>query len=242
LSGHDKETAPAPAVILLGPPGTGKGTQAKLLGHCAKGPHISTGEILRAHVNARDKIGEQIHGQMKEGRLVPDALVNSLVDERLSKSDCAGGIILDGYPRTLGQADTLLPMLERHGLRPAVVYLKTDEDVIVARLSARRQCPVCGSLYNLLSSPPKVEGRCDLDGTPLITREDDQESVIRGRLREYHLATTPLLKYFREAGFPMLEIESDDRTPEQVMRNICRSLHAAGLISSPDAVLLNTAL
>ncbi|MBV8895015.1 MAG: nucleoside monophosphate kinase, partial [Acidobacteriaceae bacterium] len=184
-------TAPsAPALILFGSPGSGKGTQSKLLMEsCIPGPHISTGDMLRRHIEAGDAIGQDSQGLIRAGRLVPDEMVNQLVKERLAEADCQAGLILDGYPRTLNQAKVLLDLLGTYGFRPAVVHLVVDRERIVRRLSGRRICPVCGTLYSLKTNPPKVSGICDLDGAQLVTREDDRESVIRERLAQYETQT-----------------------------------------------------
>ena len=230
--GADKSNATAPAIILFGSPGSGKGTQAKLLRRCISGPHISTGDMLRTHIGAGDEIGLQAEQLIRAGKLVPNDLVNELVERRLKDRDCDSGVIFDGYPRTLNQAGVLLNMLGRHALRPAVVHLVVDYDRIVARLSGRRQCPVCGTLYSLKTNPPKIAGICDMDGATLVTREDDRESVIRERLHEYDVQTVPILNYFREAGVPMLEIGGAGSTPEQIVQRICDALAGSGLISS----------
>ena len=224
------QNTPVPAIILFGSPGSGKGTQARLLQRCLKGPHISTGDMLRTHIQAGDAIGRQAQMLIKSGRLVPDEMVNELVQERLQASDCQPGIILDGYPRTINQAEVLLTFMKGFGYRAAVVHLMVDYEVIVARLSGRRQCPVCGTLYSMTTNPPKVAGICDLDGAKLVTREDDRESVIRERLNAYEMQTRPLLDFFRQAGVPMLEINAADAAPEQISQEICRSLSSAGLM------------
>src|SRR5438270_8731482 len=209
----DGSEVAAPVIILFGSPGSGKGTQARLLGGCVRGPHVSTGDMLRAHIQAGDSIGRSSEGLIKSGRLVPDELVNELVQERIAGADCRSGLILDGYPRTLNQAEVLLHILQQRGFRPAVIYLSVDYDRIVARLSGRRQCPVCGTLYSLTTNPPKVSGICDLDGASLVTREDDSEVVIRERLRGYDQQTVPILNYFREAGVPTVEVNGAGATP-----------------------------
>ena len=137
---------------------------------------------------------------IKAGKLVPDEIVNELVEERILEPDCKDGLILDGYPRTVKQAEVLLKMMQRDRFRPAVVHLVVDYDKIVARLSGRRQCPVCGTIYSLTSNPPKIAGKCDRDGSALETREDDKESVIRERLREYDSQTLPILDFFQNVG------------------------------------------
>ena len=225
-----------PAIVLFGSPGSGKGTQARLLGQCVHGPHISTGDMLRAHIGVGDPIGEEAGRLLKAGKLVSDELVNELVGERLSQPDCRSGVILDGYPRTLNQARVLLDLMAHRGFRPAVVHLMVDCEKIVARLSGRRQCPVCGTLYSLKTNPPKLAGVCDLDGTPLVTREDDQELVIRQRLSDYESLTRPLLDYFRKAGVPVFEIEGAGRMPEEISTQICSSLASGGLVANAASV------
>ena len=223
-------TAPsAPALILFGPPGSGKGTQSKLLQQsCIPGPHISTGDMLRTHIEARDEIGRESERLIKAGKLVPDETVNKLVENRLSQADTHDGMILDGYPRTLNQARVLLDLLGTYGFRPAVVHLVVDRERIVRRLSGRRICPVCGTLDSLKTNPPKVPGICDLDGAQLVTRPDDREEVIRERLAEYETQTRPLLDYFRQRGVPVIEVGGASKTPEQISTEICQELRAAG--------------
>jgi adenylate kinase len=226
-----------PAIILFGSPGSGKGTQAKLLESALGIPHVSTGDMLRNHIEADDEIGREIRQLMKSGRLVPDDLVNRLVDIRLSAPDCALGVILDGYPRTLNQAGVLLSLLENRKFRPTVIHLVVDYERIVARLSGRRQCPVCGTLYNLTTHPPKVAGICDLDGATLVTREDDRESVIRERLNQYDLQTRPLLAFFRQSGVPVFNIEGAGATPEQVVQKVFDSLSSVQLMPAAEFVV-----
>jgi adenylate kinase len=225
-----------PAVILFGSPGSGKGTQAKLLKTRLNGPHISTGDMLRKHIDDGDEIGQQIRQLMKSGRLVPDELANGLVERRLADTDCDSGVILDGYPRTLNQAGVLLGMIAQHGFRPVVIHLVVDYEKIVARLSGRRQCPVCGTLYSLTTNPPKVPGICDLEGATLVTREDDRESVIRERLAQYELQTSPLLDFFRQQGVPMIEMDGASAAPEQIMNQIYQQLAALGLVEVTSSI------
>jgi adenylate kinase len=236
-----RTSSAAPALILFGSPGSGKGTQAKLLKAYLDIPHISTGDMLRTHIGMEDEIGEKAERLIKAGKLVPDELVNQLVEARLAEPDARQGIVLDGYPRTLNQARVLLDLLEKSGFRPAVVHLVVDYDRIVARLSGRRQCPVCGTLYNLATNPPRVAGICDLDGAALVTREDDRESVIRQRLLEYDRQTVPLLNFFREAGVSMFEIQGGAKTPDGIRQEIRDALVAEGFVS-PEGSNSNVAL
>jgi adenylate kinase len=224
------------AIILFGSPGSGKGTQAKLLGQCIAGPHISTGDMLREHINAGDEIGKEAQRLIKSGKLVPDDMVNALVKSRLKAADCEPGIILDGYPRTVNQAMVLRRLMETNGFRPCVVHLVVDYEKIVARLSGRRQCPVCGTLYSLTTNPPKIAGICDLDGAALVTREDDREEVIRERLHEYDVQTVPILNYFREVGVPLIEVNAGDAPPDQVQQRVCDRLTKAGVLPPAGVV------
>ncbi len=216
-------SAPA-ALILFGPPGSGKGTQAKLLRECLSVAHISTGDMLREHIHAGDALGKEVQGLMQAGQLVPDDLVNRLVAERIDRPDCARGFILDGYPRTLQQASVLEKMLQERKLDQVVVHLEVDYNVIIARLTGRRQCPVCGTLYSLTSRPPKAPGVCDLDGAKLVIRDDDRESVIRQRLEAYERQTRPLLDHFAASGHRFYQVDASHDSPQQILHKICRFL------------------
>ena len=208
------------ALVLFGSPGSGKGTQSKLLSRALGIPQISTGDMLREHVRKGNAVGTAVEAKLKAGFLVKDEVVNVLVEKRLAQSDAARGFILDGYPRTRAQAEWLCRMLAARGFHEVVIHLVVDYNVIIARLSGRRQCPVCGTLYNVISKPPKVPGVCDLDGAKLIVREDDREEVIRERLEAYEKQTRPLLDYFREKGKRLYEVDASHDSPEQVFRNI----------------------
>jgi adenylate kinase len=198
------------------------------------GPHISTGDMLRAHIQAGDELGREAQKLIKTGKLVPDEVVNELVRNRIVQPDCKDGIILDGYPRTVKQAEVLLKMMAEDGFRPAVVHLVVDYDKIVARLSGRRQCPVCGTLYSQTTNPPKIAGKCDLDGAALLTREDDKESVIRERLHEYDSQTLPILIFFRAAGVALFEIEGGERSPQRILEEIRERLVSSGLLQGQN--------
>ena len=216
---NPKSEAPL-ALVLFGSPGSGKGTQSKLLVKALGIPQISTGDMLREHVRVGNSVGAAVQAKMKAGVLVKDEVVNRLVEERLKQQDCKRGFILDGYPRTRAQAETLWGMLKGGGFHAVVVHLLVDYNVIIARLTGRRQCPVCGALYNATSKPPKVPGVCDLDGTALVVREDDREPVVRERLDEYEKQTRPLLDYFREKGKGLYEIDASQEKPESLFRKI----------------------
>ncbi len=220
----DESQIPSPkiplAVVLFGSPGSGKGTQSKLLSRALGIPQISTGDMLREHVRKGNAADTAVEAKLKAGILVRDEVVNALVEERLKQPDAARGFILDGYPRTRAQAEMLCRMLAARGIHEVVIHLVVDYNVIIARLTGRRQCPVCGTLYNVISKPPKVPGVCDLEGAKLIVREDDREEVIRERLEAYQKQTRPLLDYFREKGKSLYEIDARHDNPEQVFRKI----------------------
>ena len=220
----DESLIPSPkiplALVLFGSPGSGKGTQSKLLSRELDIPQISTGDMLREHVRKGNAVGTAVEAKLKAGFLVKDEVVNALVEKRLAQPDAARGFILDGYPRTRAQAESLCLMLAARGFHEVVIHLVVDYNVIIARLTGRRQCPVCGTLYNVISKPPKVPGVCDLDGAKLIVREDDREEVIRERLEAYEKQTRPLLDYFREKSKSLYEIDASHETPEQVFRKI----------------------
>lgn len=207
-------------LILFGPPGSGKGTQAKILREALGWPHISTGDMLREHVAIKDDLGNKIAAIMQSGKLVPDDLVNELVKLRIAQPDCERGFILDGYPRTIPQAGKLEKLLAQKNFRPVVVYLEVDYNKIVARLAGRRVCPVCGSLYSLGSNPPLIQQVCDYDGARLIVRDDDREEVIRERLEAYDRQTLPLLDYFQRCGYAFHRVQASDRSPQAIASEI----------------------
>src|SRR5580704_9298506 len=176
-------------LILFGPPGSGKGTQAKLLRQGLGVAHISTGDMLRERAASHDPLGEAASAIMKSGGLVPDEIVNKMVEERIEQPDCVNGFILDGYPRTVNQAKLLAELLVLRPVRTRVVHLVVDYNVIIARISGRRQCPACGALYGVRSNAPRTPGVCDKDGMKLAVRDDDREEVVRERLRAYEEQT-----------------------------------------------------
>ncbi|MBZ5704849.1 MAG: adenylate kinase [Acidobacteriia bacterium] len=195
-------------MVLLGAPGAGKGTQAKLIAAHFGIPQISTGDLLRDHVRRNTPLGQQAQAIMGRGELVPDQLVCGMVEQRLAEKDCEQGFILDGFPRTVAQAQWLDGRLQAGLLRgkPAekvpllVIDIAIDYALLVQRLTARRTCPQCGAIYNLQSNPPHKAGVCDLDGANLITRKDDQEAVIVERLKTYERETLPLTNYYQQRG------------------------------------------
>lgn len=188
-------------LVLFGPPGAGKGTQAFFLTERFNIPQISTGDMLRAAVKAGTELGIQAKQIMDSGGLVSDELVLGLVEERLSQSDCSNGFILDGFPRTARQADMLSFLLGRLAKKiDAAVFLEVDKDELVRRISGRRNCPQCNKGYHIESDPPAVEGICDVCNTSLIQRDDDNEATVLHRLTLYENQTYPLKDFFSKAG------------------------------------------
>ncbi len=214
-------------LVLLGPPGCGKGTQAERLSREYGLARISTGDMLREEANLKSDLGRRVKGIMDAGRLVPDGVVLELVQKRTKAKDAAEGYVLDGFPRTLAQAEALALLLsgEKAGL-DAVISLEIDDDAIVRRLSHRRTCSVCGELYNILSAPPEKDGICDSCGGALVQRDDDREETIRERLRVYRSETAPLKDYYSRAG--LLHEVDGEGTVDKVYDDM-RSI-VAGLI------------
>jgi adenylate kinase len=187
-------------LLLFGPPGCGKGTQAAFLAARFKIPAISTGEMFRAECKAGTELGKMASAIMASGGLITDDITNGIVANRIAQPDCAGGFLLDGYPRTVPQAEHFAGLLRQRGLpHPVVIFLDVPTESLVARLTARRQCPQCLRIYNVLSQPPRVEGKCDDDGADLLTRGDDQEATIRQRMRAYDELTGPILAWYGDA-------------------------------------------
>ena len=206
-------------IVLLGPPGAGKGTQAKLIAETYGIPQISTGDILRDNVARKTELGVEAKAIMERGDLVPDELVCSMVADRLVQADCVRGFILDGFPRTVRQAEWLDAQLEKmragkdNKVRqacapPVVIRLVVEYNQLLQRLTGRRSCPTCGLIYNVYYQPPKVQGICDVEGTPLVTRRDDTEEVIAERLKAYEQLTLPLVEYYGARG-RLIEVNGD---------------------------------
>ncbi|MGB7630486.1 MAG: adenylate kinase [Candidatus Deferrimicrobium sp.] len=188
-------------IILLGPPGAGKGTQAKKLTQAFAIPQISTGDMLRAAVKNGTALGTQAKAFMDAGGLVPDEVVIGIVKERLAEPDCGKGFILDGFPRTIPQAEALDRVTEELGKEIRfVLSLEVDQNDLMERLCGRRTCTGCGAMYHVKFNPPKVAGKCDKCGKALIQRDDDKEETINNRLANYNKATSPLLDYYRNTG------------------------------------------
>jgi adenylate kinase len=211
---------PRLCLILFGSPGSGKGTQAKLLKQSLGIAHISTGDMLLERVASGDEIGRAVASIMHTGELVPDETVNRLVEERIDQPDCVNGFILDGYPRTVDQAKLLAELLVLRPVRTMVVHLVVDYNVIIARISGRRQCPTCGALYGVRSSVPGTPGVCDKDGTNLVVRDDDREEVVRERLRAYEQQTAPVLAFFKKSGIPCWDVPGAGIPPQAIAKEI----------------------
>ena len=204
--------------MLLGAPGVGKGTQAKLLVERLAVPQISTGDMLRSAVARETALGLEAKSFMDSGQLVPDSLVIGIVEERLDERDCREGFILDGFPRTVSQAEALsgFAQLDR------VVSIEVGLELLVERLCGRRTCKACGAIYHVVHSPPAAESVCDACGGTLYQRSDDQESSIRERLIEYEAKTSPLTRWYRERGV-LVEVDGN-ASPEEVQQRISTAI------------------
>jgi adenylate kinase len=186
-------------VILLGHPGAGKGTQARAIMHRLDIPQISTGDMLREAIAKKTSFGREAKAKMDAGELVSDEIVNGIVAERISRDDCDRGFILDGYPRTVQQADTFCKLMGE-GDRLAVIEIAANSDGLTNRLTGRWICPGCGEIYNTYSRAPKKEGVCDVCGWSLFHRSDDREDLVRERFRTYKEETHPLVQYYQQLG------------------------------------------
>lgn len=211
-------------LILLGAPGSGKGTQAKKLTEQFGFPHISTGDILRQTMKGNTPLGKQAETFMKAGELVPDKVILGIIEERISQPDCTMGAIFDGFPRTILQADGLESLLQKiHRRLDLCLSLEVADELIVTRLSSRRLCNTCGQDYNLISNPPPLDGKCLKCGGAIIQRADDQEDTIRNRLAVYRRQTRPLQEYY--AGRGLLHIVDGDGSAEDIFAKLCRLIH-----------------
>ena len=210
-------------LILLGPPGAGKGTQAEILSRELHIPTISTGNILRAAVKAGTPVGLKAKSYMDAGELVPDEVIIGIIQERLAEADCADGFILDGVPRTVAQAESL----EKHGIQfDRVLSLEISDEAIVERMSGRRVCGHCSTPYHLSTKPPTQEGICDLCGNALIERDDDRPETVRARLKVYHEETEPLKEFYHKRGI-LHAVPGNMGTIEETTRAIRQILEAA---------------
>lgn len=212
-------------VVLLGPPGAGKGTQAKRIQERFDIPQLSTGDLLRDAVKKETALGKEAKGYMEAGELVPDPLVIGLIVERMGLPDCAGGFILDGFPRTVAQAEALETKLaERKSPIDAVVLFRIDPEKLIERLVGRRICPKGHGEYHIRFRPPKNEGVCDVCGTELVQRKDDEEKAIRTRMAAYHEETAPLIEFYEERR--ILKPIRADGDFDEIAREIEQALQA----------------
>lgn len=196
-------------IILLGAPGAGKGTQARLLAEKLNIPQIASGDLFRENLGNNTPLGLLAKGYMDRGELVPDDVTIQMVQERLARPDAVRGAILDGFPRTIAQAEALARVLAQAGHRIACVpYIRVSEKTLLARLGGRWICPACQTTYHVLYSPPKVAGICDRDGSPLYQRPDDSEETARNRLQVYFQQTAPLIEYYRDKGL-LVEVDGE---------------------------------
>lgn len=188
-------------IIMLGAPGAGKGTQAKKIAQTYEIPHISTGDIFRANIKEGTELGKKAQGYMDQGLLVPDELVCDLVVDRIGKDDCKKGFILDGFPRTIPQAEALDGALAAKDMKiDFAIDIEVPDESIVKRMSGRRSCKECGAIFHVEYNPPKEEGSCDACGGQLILRDDDKEETVKKRLGVYHEQTSPLIEHYGKAG------------------------------------------
>jgi adenylate kinase len=203
----DREIVPGP-ILLLGAPGVGKGTQAKELVKFWGIPQISTGDLLRANVAEDTALGRVANEIMARGELVPDSLVEEMAAVRLQQSDTVNGYILDGFPRTLGQANWLDRRLAAQSLPVVAVSIRVDYNQLLRRITGRRICPVCQTIYNVYVNPPKRDGFCDLEGAALVQRADDTEEIFKERMRAYEALTAPVVEHYRALG-RFAEVDGD---------------------------------
>jgi adenylate kinase len=212
-------------LVMLGPPGAGKGTQAALLAEKIKVPHVATGDLFRTALKEETELGLTAKSYMERGELVPDEVTVAMVRERLLEPDCDTGVILDGFPRTVEQAEALEGLLTDQGKAiDAALFIDAAEDELVRRLSSRWTCRNCQAVYNVISNPPREEGRCDVCGGELYQRPDDVPETVRNRIRVYWDQTSPLVEYYRGKGL-LITIESEGGI-ENVQGKILKALQA----------------
>lgn len=210
-------------LVFMGPPGAGKGTQAKAVAEHYGVPHVSSGDIFRAEIERSSPLGTKIKSYLASGTLVPDEITVQAVTGRLAADDCRSGWLLDGFPRTTGQAQALDKALASSGAAlSAVVLLDVDADVIVRRMSGRRVCPRCGRSYHIVHIPPRTDGKCDACGTDLVMRDDDRPETVRQRLETYRKQTEPLIEYY--AGRGVLVRVDGNGTPDEVRARLFAQL------------------
>lgn len=211
-------------IVLLGPPGAGKGTQAKMLAEKLALAHISSGDIFRENLKAQTDLGKQAQSYIDRGDLVPDDVTISMIAARLEKPDCANGAVLDGFPRTPAQADALKEMLKKlEGEVISVPFINVPADVLIERLSGRWSCKAQGHVFHSVNNPPKFAGICDFDGSELYQREDDKPETVKRRIQVYGEQTAPLLEYYSNAGL-LVEVDGT-REIDQVASDLLAAIN-----------------
>ncbi len=216
-------------VIMMGPPGSGKGTQAIRIAADLKLPHISTGDILRMHLKNRTDIGQMIRNYLDTGKLVPDQVVIDMLKTRIAEPDCANGFILDGFPRTVAQAEELNKMLGNK-YKVTVLDLTLSDKSVVDRITGRRTCSQCGKMYHIVFSPPKKQGVCDACGGELSQRSDDNEQIVQERLNAYHAQIQPLIEFYQSKGI-YTQIDGE-KTPDEVFKACMQILSQTPAVKS----------
>jgi adenylate kinase len=207
-------------IVLLGPPGAGKGTQAKSICNRFSIPHISTGDIFRKHISEMTPLGIEAKKNIDKGQLVPDHITIQLVKERLKQDDCMNGYLLDGFPRTVAQAEALDELLNENNDRlTTALLIDVPKDFIINRMSGRRVCLSCGASYHIKFNPPTIEGKCDVCGGNIIQRKDDEEDTVRNRLKIYDEQTQPLINYYKTKN--LLSVVDGTKAINDVFKNIC---------------------
>lgn len=212
-------------IVLLGPPGAGKGTQAKSISNRYSIPHISTGDIFRKNISENTPLGIEAKGYIDNGQLVPDEVTINMVKDRLQQEDCKNGYLLDGFPRTVHQAEALQEFLnDRNDSLDTALLIEVPKDFILERMTGRRVCPSCGASYHIKFNQPKILGKCDLCGSDIIQRKDDTEETVKERLDVYERQTQPLIDFYK--GKNLLSVVDGTKAINEVFESICQLLGA----------------